>query len=87
MSYSKFEEQILDVLTKGYGRTWEKLDEETVTEKQEAAKAFYKKQCTVFGKNQSASNYNLLITAMLALQYWNHLVIDFCNTRKIIYML
>ena len=76
MSYSKLEKEILDVLTKGYGRTWEKLDEETVTEKQEAAKAFYKKQSIVFGTNQSASNYNLLITAMLALQYWNQKKIE-----------
>lgn len=76
MSYSKFEEEILDVLRKGYGPTWKKLDEETVIEKQEAAKEFYKRQSAIFSKNQSASNYNLLITAMLALQYWNQKKIE-----------
>ena len=69
--HSETEELIYSALKQKYGETWEKMDERTVQEKIDSSKKLYEIAVNDFRKNQSAFNYNILITAMLSLQYWN----------------
>ncbi len=71
MSFSKVEETIIDVLREQYGPTWKKEMSEVVESKRKTSKEMYDKMVLQYASNQSAQNYNLLITAMLSLQYWN----------------
>lgn len=71
MSFSKVEETVIDVLREQYGPTWEKEMSEVVEDKRTTSKEMYDKMVLRFADNQSAQNYNLLITSMLSLQYWN----------------
>ena len=54
-----------------YGDNWDAMDEDIVLEKRQACNKFYDSRVIKFRKNQSASNYNMLITAMISLQFWN----------------
>ena len=47
------------------------MDEEKVQDKIDACKKLFESTVKLYRKNQSASNYNLLTTAMISLQYWN----------------
>ena len=69
--FSDVENQILEKLKKEFGSIHESMDEEIVTEKVEIAKALYDQAIEDFRINQSAKNYNVLILAMVSLQYWN----------------
>ncbi|MAP53980.1 MAG: hypothetical protein CL605_03675 [Altibacter sp.] len=69
--HSETEELIYGALKREYGEVWEKMDEEIVQKKIDASKKLYEIAVDDFRKNQSAFNYNILITAMLSLQYWN----------------
>lgn len=69
--HSETETLIYGALKEKYGETWQKMDEEIVQEKIESSKRLYEIAVKDFRKNQSAFNYNILITAMLSLQYWN----------------
>ena len=71
MSFSKVEETVIDVLREQNGPTWEKEMSEVVEDKRTTSKEMYDKMVLRFADNQSAQNYNLLITSMLSLQYWN----------------
>ncbi len=71
MSFSKVEETIIDVLKEQYGPVWKKEMCEVVEDKRTTSKEMYDKTVLQFADNQSAQNYNLLIAAMLSLQYWN----------------
>ena len=62
------EEKIYKILKVTYGETWEALDESVVQDK---CYELYDTYVTLFKKNQSASNYNMLNIAMISLQYWN----------------
>ena len=50
---------------------YEALDEEVVQDKIDICKRLYNKAVDEYRINQSAYNYNILITAMVSLQYWN----------------
>ena len=69
--HSEMEQIVLNTLKKEYGNRWEAIDEEIVLEKVQAAKLLYQMATDEYFDNQSAKNYNLCITAMIALQYWN----------------
>ena len=69
--HSETEELIYGALKQKYGEVWVKMDEEIVQEKIDSSKKLYEIAVDDFRKNQSAFNYNILITAMLSLQYWN----------------
>ena len=65
------EELVFKILKKEYGMTWEAVDEEIAQSKIDSCKKLYELAVNKYRVNQSASNYNNLITAMIALQYWN----------------
>ena len=65
------EEKIYKILKVTYGETWEALDESVVQDKLDKCYELYDTYVTLFKKNQSASNYNMLTIAMVSLQYWN----------------
>jgi hypothetical protein len=69
--YSELETMVLKTIKNEYGNQWEKVDESIVSEKIESAKLLYQMATDEFYDNQSAKNYNLCITAMISLQYWN----------------
>jgi hypothetical protein len=69
--HSEMEERVLNTLKQEYGNRWEAIDEKIVLEKIQAAKLLYQMATDEYFVNQSAKNYNLCITAMIALQYWN----------------
>ena len=68
--WNNLEEKVLGILKDGYGPLWEKKDEELINQKRTAAKLLYTNTSEEFSNNPSAMNYNMLITAMLSLQYW-----------------
>jgi len=80
--YSEMEEIVLDTLKKEYGSHWEAIDETTVLEKIQAAKLLYQMATDEFYDNQSAKNYNLCITSMIALQYWNQKRVKLFSTSE-----
>ena len=53
-----------------YGEVWVAMDEEEISTKIEQSKKLYDIVVVDYRDNQSARNYNLMITAMLSLQYW-----------------
>ena len=65
------EEKIFKILKVTYGETWEALDESVVQDKLDKCHELYDNNVILFKKNQSASNYNMLMVAMVSLQYWN----------------
>lgn len=71
LGYSEMEAKVIDVLKQQYGKTFEAMDETEVQSKIDASKKLYESSVKAFRSNQSAHNYNLLITSMIALQYWN----------------
>jgi len=68
---NEIEEKIFKILKVTYGETWEELDESVVQYKLDKCHELYDTYVTLFKKNQSASNYNMLTIAMVSLQYWN----------------
>lgn len=69
--YSSVEDIVLNVLKKEFGSIHQAMDEKMVQEKIDNCKKLYELAVDEFRINQSAHNYNILITAMLSLQYWN----------------
>tara|TARA_R110002020_G_scaffold24198_8_gene79833 strand:- start:972 stop:1226 length:255 start_codon:yes stop_codon:yes gene_type:complete len=65
------ENYVYSALTKEYGDNWDAMDKDIVLEKRQACNKFYNSRVIKFRENQSASNYNMLITAMISLQFWN----------------
>jgi len=53
-----------------YGEVWVAMDEEEISTKIEQSRKLYDMVVIEYRENQSARNYNLMITAMLSLQYW-----------------
>lgn len=80
--HSEIEERVLNTLKKEYGNRWEAIDEATVLEKIQAAKLLYQMATDEFFDNQSAYNYNLCITSMIALQYWNQKRVKLFSTSE-----
>jgi len=69
--HSDTEELIFNALKQEYGKIWEAVDEELVQTKIDSCKKLYELAVNEYRVNQSAYNYNILITAMISLQYWN----------------
>ena len=69
--HSETEDLIIKALKMQYGSIHEALDEEVVQDKIDICKRLYNKAVDEYRINQSAYNYNILITAMVSLQYWN----------------
>ena len=69
--YSNVETKMLDSLRKEFGEIYEELDEVIVMEKVRIARQLYEKSVDDYRVNQSAKNYNMLVVAMVCLQYWN----------------
>jgi len=69
--HSETEDLIYSALKNQYGMTWEALDEAVVQTKIDMCKKLYELAVDEYRINQSAYNYNVLITAMISLQYWN----------------
>lgn len=69
--FSEMEQKVIDVLKQQYGKTFEAMEETEVQSKIDASKKLYESSVKAFRNNQSAHNYNILITSMIALQYWN----------------
>lgn len=80
--HSEAEDLIFSALKKQYGMTWEALDESVVQEKIDSCKNLYELAVDEFRLNQSAYNYNLLITAMVSLQYWNQKRVKLFTTTE-----
>ena len=59
-----------DAIKNEYGEVWVAMDEKEIALKIEQSQALYDIIVVEFRNIQSARNYNLLITAMLSLQYW-----------------
>jgi hypothetical protein len=68
---NEIEQKTYSILKEEYGETWEELDESVVQDKLDKCHELYDTYVTLFKKNQSASNYNMLTIAMISLQYWN----------------
>jgi len=58
-------------LKEEFGSIHVAMDENKVQEKIDNSKKLYELAVNEYRINQSAHNYNILITAMLSLQYWN----------------
>lgn len=69
--YSDVESKMIESLRKEFGEIYEELDEVIVMEKVRIARQLYEKTVDDFRINQSAKNYNMLVVAMVCLQYWN----------------
>ena len=76
--FSEMEQKVIDVLKQQYGKTFEAMEETEVQSKIDASKKLYESSVKAFRNNQSAHNYNILITSMIALQYWNQKKIKTC---------
>ena len=64
-------EQLVNTSLKAeYGEVWVAMNEEEISTKIEQSKKLYDIVVVDYRDNQSARNYNLMITAMLSLQYW-----------------
>tara|TARA_R110001592_G_scaffold43687_7_gene141332 strand:- start:7236 stop:7484 length:249 start_codon:yes stop_codon:yes gene_type:complete len=64
------EELVNTSLKAEYGEVWVAMNEEEISTKLEQSKKLYDIVVVDYRDNQSARNYNLMITAMLSLQYW-----------------
>lgn len=64
------EQLVNDGLKNKYGEVWVAMDEEDISFKIEQSIKLYDMVVIEYRENQSARNYNLMITAMLSLQYW-----------------
>lgn len=69
--YSTTERLALNYLTNVYGEIREAMPRDKVNAYILQAKTEYNYQAEEYYKNQSSFNYNLLINAMIHLQYWN----------------
>ena len=69
--FSEMEQKVIDVLKQQYGKTFEAMEETEVQSKIDASKKLYESSVKAFRNNQSAHNYNVLVTSMISLQYWN----------------
>lgn len=69
--YSSVEDIVLGALKQEFGSIHQAMDEKMVQEKIDNSKKLYELAVNEYRINQSAHNYNILITAMLSLQYWN----------------
>ena len=66
------EETISDFLEQEYGNMHDPVDMDFKHEKQTGAIETFTTATTAFLKNPSPVNYNMVITTMLAYQYWTH---------------
>lgn len=64
------EQLVNDGLKNRYGEVWVAMNEEEIAFKIEQSFKLYDMIVVEYRENQSARNYNLMITAMLSLQYW-----------------
>ena len=80
--FSEFENKVLDKLKKEFGSMHDAMEEEIVTEKVRVARNLYELSVEEFRVNQSAHNYNMLILAMVSLQYWNQKKVRFFSTTE-----
>ena len=64
------EEKIYKIITEAYGTVYEAAPKEVVEKGKESAKEGIEIAVVYFTENPSATNYNLLKTAMLTYQYW-----------------
>lgn len=64
------EQTIYDLLVKDYGPVWEETDDSLIKEKLPVCKKLFTIASRTFASNSSAYNYNVLITAMIVLQFW-----------------
>lgn len=80
--FSELEQKLIDSIQKEYGSFHEKMDEAFVMEKIQSSRNLYELAVDEFRLNQSAYNYNLLITAMISLQYWNHKKVKLFTTTE-----
>lgn len=64
------EQLVNDGLKNKYGEVWVAMNEEDILFKIEQSMKLYDMIVVEYRENQSARNYNLMITAMLSLQYW-----------------
>lgn len=64
------EQTIYDCLVKDYGPVWEAVEDSLIKEKLLVSKKLFTIASKAFVSNASAYNYNVLITAMIVLQYW-----------------
>jgi|TARA_B100000085_G_C18248367_1_gene392870 uncharacterized protein YaaN involved in tellurite resistance len=67
---SEIEMTMLESLKKEFGETYEALEEVIVMDKLRIAQELYNKTVDDYRGNQSAKNYNMLVVAMICLQYW-----------------
>ncbi len=68
--YSDVEMTMLESLKKEFGETYEAIEEVIVMDKLRIAQELYNKTVDDYRGNQSAKNYNMLVVAMVCLQYW-----------------
>jgi len=73
---NEMEMKLLDNIKKEYGQVWEKKPEELVLLKISQSKVLFDYAVEEFKENQSAKNYNLVVTTMISLQYWNQKRVD-----------
>lgn len=66
------EQLVNDGLKNRYGEVWVAMDEKEISSKIEQSLKLYDMIVVEYRENQSARNYNLMITAMLSLQYWTN---------------
>ncbi len=69
--YNDVEMKMIESLKKEFGETYEVLEEVIVMDKLRIAQQLYNKTVDDYRLNQSAKNYNMLVVAMVCLQYWN----------------
>ena len=64
------EQLVNESLKTEYGEVWVAMNEEEISTKIEQSRKLYDMIVIEYRENQSARNYNIMITAMLSLQYW-----------------
>ncbi len=80
--HSETEELVIASLKANYGSIHESIDEEVVQDKIDNSNKLYELAVKEYRVNQSAYNYNILITAMVALQYWNQKKVKLFSTTE-----
>lgn len=64
------EQSVLDYLVAENGQVWDSIDIKVIEEKLSLSLRLYSAATNGFRTNPSAHNYNILLTSMLTLQYW-----------------
>ena len=80
--HSETEELVIASLKANYGSIHKSIDEEVVQDKIDNSNKLYELAVKEYRVNQSAYNYNILITAMVALQYWNQKKVKLFSTTE-----